>query len=72
MDSVKYVLIAMLTTEKKKRKERKIKKKSQEVKDFPYQGQHLHCKTIKIVLNQLNTPIFNGCKAQGSKMEGHS
>lgn len=64
MDSVKYVLIAMLTTEKKK--------KSQEVKDFPYQGQHLHCKTIKIVLNQLNTTIFNGCKAPGSKMEGHS
>lgn len=22
------------------------------MKTFPYQGQHLHCKTIKIVLNQ--------------------
>lgn len=59
MDSIKYVLIAMLRTEKKKKKEEKAKA-------FPYQGQQLHCKTIRMIVNQLNSLAFNGYKAQGS------
>lgn len=60
MDSIKYLLIAMLATAKKSKK----------IEALPYQGQHLHYKTIKIVLNQLNSPILKSCKAQGSEMEG--
>lgn len=58
MDSIKYVLIAMLRTAKKKKEEN--------AKAFPYQGQQLHCKTIKMVVNQLNSLVFNDYKAQES------